>query len=134
MNGVPLAYARRAVVNAFIKDKTRGTARVAQRLIECAPSSLREEGAEDTGLSILEGHDWVADVLSQLTPAQREVMERIALGFTYEEIAGDLSKSQDVVRRRLCDARARLVQILNADGSTAGQPRPAEHPPREETS
>ena len=135
VNGSPLAYARRAVVSAFLKDKTRGTSRVARRLIERGPASVRREGAEDPGLSTLEGHGWLADVLSQLTPAQREVMERIARGLTNEEIAEELGRSQDVVRRRLCDARARLVQILNLDGSVAGQPRPAtEHPPLEETS
>ena len=134
VNGAPFMYARKAVVNNFIRDKTRGTGRVAQRLVKRGPSSLRAEGTEDTGLSALENRDWIADVLSELSPSQREVMERIADGLTYEEIAVDLGKSRDVVRRRLCDARARLTQILNPDGGRATQPRPAtEHPPREET-
>jgi RNA polymerase sigma factor (sigma-70 family) len=134
VDGFPLMYARTAVVTNFIKDKTRGNRRVARRLIERGPASLHREGTEDAELSSLEGHDWVADVLSQLTPAQREVMERIARGLTNEEITADLGKSQDVVRRRLCDARGRLVQILNPDGSTAGESRPAtERPPREES-
>jgi RNA polymerase sigma factor (sigma-70 family) len=133
VSGFPLRYARTAAVNAFIKEKTRGSSRVAQRLIARQPASLHEEDAK---LSILEGQEWVAGVLGQLTPAQREVMERIARGLTYEEIAEDLGKSKDVVRRRLCDARARLIQILNPDGSAVGQLQPAtaERPPREESS
>jgi RNA polymerase sigma factor (sigma-70 family) len=134
VNGAPLAYARKAVVHNFIQDKTRGTGRVAQRLIERGHASPREDGAEDTRFDALEGNEWIADVLSKLSPYQREVMARIADGLTYQEIAEDLGKSRDVVRRRLCDARARLIQILDPDGSTAGQARPAmERPPREET-
>jgi len=127
-------YARKAVVNNFIQDKTRGPGRVAQRLIERGPASLHEEAVEDTGLSALESQDWVADVLSEVSASQREVMKRIAAGLTYEEIAEALGKSQAVVRRRRCDASARLTQLMNPDGSRANQPRPApERPPREET-
>lgn len=132
VDGAPLMYARKAAVSNFIKMKTRGTRRVTQRLIERGPSTLRQEGTEDTRLSALESQTWVVDVLSELPPSQREVMERIAGGLTYEEIAAELGKSREVVRRRLCDARARLTQILNPDGSRADQPRPAERPPREE--
>ncbi len=133
VNGAPLAYARKAVVSNFIQDKTRGNARVARRLIERGHVS-HQEGTEDTELSAAEGREWIAGVLSELPPSQREVMERIADGLTYEEIAADLGKSREVIRRHLCDARARLVRILNPDGSRAGQPRPAAgRPPREET-
>jgi hypothetical protein len=93
VNGTPVLYARRAVVNNFIQDKTRGTARGSP-----AP---------------------------ELPRSQREVMERIADGLSYEEIAQDLGKSREVARSRLCDARARLIQILNPDGGSAGRPRPA---------
>jgi RNA polymerase sigma factor (sigma-70 family) len=133
VNGAPLTYARKAVVTNFIQAKTRGTTRVARRLIERGhvPS---DEGESDARLTALEGREWVTDVLSQLPPAQREVMERITDGLTYEEIADEIGRSRDVVRRRLCDARARLVGILNPDGSRTRQPRPAtEHPPREES-
>jgi RNA polymerase sigma factor (sigma-70 family) len=133
VDGVPLAYARKAVVSNFIQDKTRGTARVARRLIERGHAP-HQEGAEDAGFSAAESEEWIAGVLSELPPSQREVMERIAGGLTYEEIAEDLGRSREVVRRRLCDARARLVRILNPDGSRARQPPlAAERPPREET-
>lgn len=135
VNGAPLGYARKAVVHNFIKDKTRGNARTARRLIERGHVSRRAEGTEDTGLNALEGRDWVVGVLSQLTHAQREVMTRVVDGLTTGEIAGDLGKSQEAVRSLLCDARARLVQILNPDGSTASQAVPArECPPRQEVS
>jgi DNA-directed RNA polymerase specialized sigma24 family protein len=73
----PLAYARKAVVNNFIKDKTRGDRRVAQRLIERGHVP-HQEGAEDGRLAEREDDQWVADVLSVLPQAQREVMECIA--------------------------------------------------------
>jgi RNA polymerase sigma factor (sigma-70 family) len=133
VTGAPLSYARKAVVSNFIKEKTRGNTRTARRLIERGHVSRHGEGTGDTGLDAMEGHDWVAGALSQLTPAQRDVMTRVIDGFTTDEIAEKLGKSKDAVRRSLCDARARLVQILNPDGGTADQARPAtERPPREE--
>lgn len=124
VQGVPLNYARKAVVSNFIKDKSRGSRRVVQRLTERGPVSVRQEGTEDTGLCALEIQEWVENVLSELTPSQREVMERIARGLDYDEIAVDLGKSREVVRRRVCDARARLVQILDRDGARLVHPVP----------
>jgi RNA polymerase sigma factor (sigma-70 family) len=133
VQGAPLSYARKAVVSNFIKNKTRGSRRVVQRLAERGPAAVRQEGTEDTELCALEGQEWVDDVLSELTPCQREVMERIARGLDYDEIAADLGKSREVVRRRVCDARARLIQILDRDGTRLEQPRLAtERPPQEE--
>jgi RNA polymerase sigma factor (sigma-70 family) len=113
--GYPLAYARRAVVNNFIKDKTRGNSRVAQRLIDRGHVP-HQEGAEDGRLTAWEDDQWVADVLSVLPPTQREVLELIAEGFSREEIAEALGKSKEAVRRNLCDARGRLTKLLNRDG------------------
>lgn len=131
VNGTPVMYARRAVVNNFIQEKTRGTARIAQRLIERGHVSREYE--EDVRFSEWEHQESIARILSELPRSQREVMERIAAGLSYEEIAEDLGKSREVVRRRLCDARARLIQILNPDGGSAGQLRPAtaRHSPEE---
>lgn len=113
--GYPLAYARRAVVNNFIKDKTRGNRRVAQRLIDRGHVS-HQEGAEDGRLTAWEDDQWVADVLSVLPPEQRKIMDCIAKGLDREEIAEELGKSRATVRRSLCDARASLTKILNPDG------------------
>lgn len=110
-----LAWARRAVVHNFIKEKTRGTSRLTRRLIERGHVSLRE-GAEDGQLTELEDDEWIANVLSILPPAQRKVMECIARGLDRREIAETLGMSNDAVRRNLCDARARLAAELHPDG------------------
>jgi RNA polymerase sigma factor (sigma-70 family) len=129
--GYPLAYARRAVVNNFIKDKTRGNRRVAQRLIDRGHVP-HQEGAEDGQLTAWENDQWVADVLSVLPPEQRKVMECIARGLDRKEIAEELGKSEAAVRRNLCDARARLADLLNPDGEPR-QPSPTTaHSSREE--
>jgi RNA polymerase sigma factor (sigma-70 family) len=129
--GHPLRYARKAVVHNFIKDKTRGTARVARRLVERG-HVMPHDGDEDQRLSAQEGREWTASVLSELTEAQREVMQLIADGLSYEEIADALGKSRDVIRRRLSDARARLVKILNPDGEFRQPQRTTAHSPRQE--
>lgn len=131
IDGTPLRYARKAVISNFIKDKTRGTDRVARRLID--RGHVMRDHQDDPRLSELENRESVIRILNQLSPSQREVMERIADGLTYEEIAEELGRSGQVVRRRLCDARARLIEILNPDSGTAGQSRPAttRHTPEE---
>jgi RNA polymerase sigma factor (sigma-70 family) len=121
--GYPLAYARRAVVNNFIKDKTRGNRRVAQRLIDRGHVPY-QEGAEDARLTAWEDDQWVADVLSALPPEQRKVMECIAQGLDREETAEALGKSRATVRQNLRSARARLAELLNPDGEPR-QPSPA---------
>jgi RNA polymerase sigma factor (sigma-70 family) len=129
--GYTLRYARKAVVHNFIKEKTRGTARVARRLVERGHVTPHE-GAEDQRLTALEGREWTASVLSELTEAQREVMQLVADGLSYKEIAEAIGKSGDVVRRRLSDARARLVKILNPDGKFRQRRRTTARFPREE--
>jgi RNA polymerase sigma factor (sigma-70 family) len=115
MCGASLAYARKATVHNFIKDKTRGSRRVACRLIEEGHVPAHE-GAEDGQLTVREDEEWVAHVLSSLPPAQREVMELITKGFDRDEIAETLGKSRAAVRRNICDARVSLARILNRDG------------------
>lgn len=122
MPGCPLAYARRAVVSNFIKDKTRGNRRVARRLVERGHVP-HQEGAEDARLTAWEHDQWVTDVLGVLPPEQRKVMECIAHGLDREEIAEELGKSLETIRRHLCSARARLAELLNPDG----EPRPPSH-------
>jgi DNA-directed RNA polymerase specialized sigma24 family protein len=114
--GYPLAYARKAVVSNFIQAKTRGSQRVVQRIIERGHVP-HEEGVEDGGLAVYEHDTWVADVLTELPAALRAVMRCIADGLDRKEIAKTLGISDDAVRRRVCDARRRLVEILNRDGT-----------------
>jgi RNA polymerase sigma factor (sigma-70 family) len=113
--GNPLAYARRAVISNFIKDKTRGNRRVVQRLIERGHVP-RQEGVFDGRLTEWEDDQWVVAVLSVLPPTQRQVMGYIARGFSRQEIAEELGKSQEAVRRNLCDACHRLAELLHPDG------------------
>lgn len=129
--GHPLRFARKAVVNNFIKAKTRGIPRVASRLVERGhvPHS---EGAVDESLTALDDCDWVADVLSNLPPGQREVMQCIADGLDREEIAKLLGKTPATIRRRICDARARLAQLLSPDGDYKQQERQPANTRREE--
>jgi len=129
--GYPLAYARRAVVNNFIKDKTRGNRRVARRLVERGHVP-HEEGAEDHQLTEWEDLEWVAHVLSCLPQAQREVMECIARGLDPDEIAEALGKTTDAVRRNLCDARRRLAKELHPNGENKQAARSTARSPREE--
>ena len=126
-----LAYARRAVVHNFIKDKTRGTRRIAWRLVERGHVA-HQEGAEDKRLTAQEDDEWVADVLTCLPPTQREVMEYIARGYDRDEIAERLGKSKDAIRRNLCDARARLVEELDRNGEKKQPPRTTACSPWEE--
>ena len=116
-----LAYVRIAVVHNFIKDKTRGSRRVARRLVERGHVP-HQEGAEDSQLTAWEGEEWVAHVLSALPPAQRQVMELIVKGLDRDEIAETLGKTKEAIRRNLCDARARLSRELNANGGHRRDP------------
>ena len=116
-----LAYARKATVNNFIKDKMRGTGRVAQRMVERG-HVLRQEGAEDSHFAALEDEEWVAWALSSLPSAQREIMELIAKGLTRDEIAKELGKTNDAIRQNICAARKRLFQELNPDGERRQDP------------
>jgi RNA polymerase sigma factor (sigma-70 family) len=126
-----LAYARQAAVHNFIKDKTRGTRRVARRLIDRGHVP-HQEGAEDNRLTAWEDAEWVADVLSCLPRAQREVMECIATGLDRDEIAQTLGKTKEVIRRHLCDARTRLADELHPDGEHKQPPRTTARGPRQE--
>jgi RNA polymerase sigma factor (sigma-70 family) len=121
--GCPLAYARRAAVSNFIKDKTRGNRRVAQRLIERGHVP-HQEGAEDARLTAWEVDQWVADVLAILPPEQRKVMGCIARGLDRKEIPEELGKSGETVRQHLSSARPRLAERLHPDGELR-QPNPA---------
>ena len=92
----------------------RGAIRVARHLIK--RDGPHHEGTGDEQLSALKNCEWVADVLGELPPAQREVMGYTADGLDRGEIAGTLGISRKVVRRSLRDARKLLTRLLNPDG------------------
>lgn len=112
VTGYPLAYARKAVVHNFVKARTRGTRRTVNRLIERDITS-HQLGELDEALTDQEEREWIYDLLSELPAKQREVMLRIVEGSSRKEIISELDISADVFRRRLCDARTSLVELLN---------------------
>jgi DNA-directed RNA polymerase specialized sigma24 family protein len=116
------AYARKAVISNFIREKTRGPGRVARRLRDRGHVPHRE-GADDPGLTRLENDEWVADVLSCLPPAQREVMGCFARGLEIAEIAETLGKTNETTRKHISDACKRLRAELHPDGERKHQQR-----------
>jgi RNA polymerase sigma-70 factor (ECF subfamily) len=106
----PLAYAHRAVVSNFLKDRTRGLGPVRLRMIERGAGT--PDAAEDLGLTVAEGVEWVRQVLAPLPPGERDVMALVVDGHTSTEIAERLGRSPQAVRHSLSDARRRLKQLL----------------------
>lgn len=113
----PLAYARKAAVSHFLKEKERGIDRVRQRLSQRVEA--RNDGVQDSALTIWEDRQWVTQVLNSLPDAQREVMCFIVDGFAPSEVAVLLGKSGDAVRQNLRAARIRLTSTLLKQGVTA---------------
>jgi RNA polymerase sigma factor (sigma-70 family) len=111
----PVAYARRAVVSHFLKNKERGPDRVRARLRERGEG--RHEGREDTGLTIWEDTQWVTQLLRSLPPAQREVMALVVDEFPPGEIATLLGRNPPAIRQNLAAARRRLAQALEQDNA-----------------
>jgi RNA polymerase sigma-70 factor (ECF subfamily) len=111
--GKPLAYARRAVVNNFLKDRTRGPERIRRRLAE--RGEVTPEAEAGTGLTQWEDRQWVTQLLEALPMAQRVVMAFIIDGFTPAEVASLLGKNQAAIRQNLRAARQRLAQTLGHD-------------------
>ena len=128
----PLTYARKATFHNFIKAKERGPRRVARRMVERGHIA-HHEGAEDRRLTELEDDEWIGQVLSVLTLAQREVMECVARGLGREEIPEATGKSMAAVRRHLCDARKHLALMLHPSPEPEQPPHSAARSPREET-
>jgi RNA polymerase sigma-70 factor (ECF subfamily) len=127
----PLTYARRAVAHNFIKERERGLNRVTRRLVERGEVP-QQEGLEDSQLTVWEDSERVKQVLSCLTPAQREVMECIAEGLGRSEIADALGKTEEAIRRHICDARRRLTPVLQEKHEPEQRPRKVTSSPRKE--
>lgn len=126
----PRAYARKAAVSHFIREKKRGNDRTRRQLAEYAEA--RQDGVEDAGLTVWEDRQWVAQILGALPPAQREVMTFITDGFTPSEVAELLGKTSEAVRQNLCAARARLTVALLDQDDNALRPAPTPRWPGKE--
>ena len=106
----PVAWTRKAAITNMIKAKQRGPGRLRQRQIE--RRDYRPDGDEDPRLLIWEQAEWIAQVLSSLPPAQREVLAFVIDEFEPVEIAHLLGKTEAAVRQNLCAARKTLKQRI----------------------
>ena len=120
-----LAYARRAAISNFIKEKTRHGDRVRDQRLDDPGHDQRIERVEDHRLCEWEGGRWLEDVLGRLPPRQREVMKCIGAGLGNKEVARRLGMSDDAVRRNRSDACASLRKILLRDGEYRRPAAPA---------
>jgi RNA polymerase sigma factor (sigma-70 family) len=116
----PLAYARRAVVSNFVKEKTRNLDRVRRRQVEQHAGTA--EGRKDPGLTVWEDRQWVIQLLDSLPAGQRNVMAFIVDGFTPTEIAALLGRSPAAIRQSLRDARLRLIEALQRERAAEQAP------------
>jgi RNA polymerase sigma-70 factor (ECF subfamily) len=119
----PQAYARRAVISNLIKNKERGLRRIRERLIQLG--AVPPEHDLDPGLMVWEQQEWVTRLLKSLPPAEREALAFVVDGFTPQEIALLLGKTDAAVRQNLHAARKRLTKYL----AETGEPEPPpQHP------
>lgn len=110
----PLAWARRAVVRFFLKDKTRSRTR--ERRAHRYPGT--PDGRDDARLSAWEEWQWIRQLLLDvLTAEQREVMTLILDGYTPAEIGERIGVSSDAVRQRLRLARRQLAPMWTTQGA-----------------
>lgn len=116
------AYARRAVISNFLKEKTRNLDRVRRRQVEKHAGTA--EGREDPGMTVWEDREWVMQMLRSLPPGQRNVMAFIVDGFTPTEIAALLGRSPAAIRQSLHAARQRLTEALQRERAAEQAPLP----------
>jgi RNA polymerase sigma factor (sigma-70 family) len=109
----PLAFARRAVVSHFLKEKTRGTERVRRRLVE--RGERLQEGQQDARLTLWEDRQWVTQLLRSLPPTQRDVMAFIVDEFSPTEVATLFGSNPPAIRQNLLAARRQLQRELQYD-------------------
>lgn len=126
----PLAYARRAVISNFLKEKTRNLDRIRRRQVEKHAGTA--ESREDPGMTVWEDSEWVMQMLNSLPPGQRNVMAFIVDGFTPTEIAALLGRSPAAIRQSLHDARLRLTEALQRERVAEQAPLPHLSPARKE--
>jgi RNA polymerase sigma-70 factor (ECF subfamily) len=105
----PRAYARRAVLSNFIKTRSRDRQRLVRTL---QGGHLSPELRDDHELNVWEDEQWVAQLLAQLPPTQREVMRCLVDGLTSVEIAELLGKTPEAIRQNARLARKKLLVLL----------------------
>ncbi|MCO1593846.1 sigma-70 family RNA polymerase sigma factor [Micromonospora sp. RHAY321] len=125
-----VAFARRAVISNFLKEKTRNLDRIRRRQVEKRAGTA--ESREDPGMTVWEDREWVMQMLNSLSPGQRSVMAHMVDGFTPTEIATALGRSPDAIRQSLKEARARLKEACQREWAAEQPPSPHHNPARKE--
>ncbi|MBM0233184.1 sigma-70 family RNA polymerase sigma factor [Micromonospora sp. STR1_7] len=125
-----VAFARRAAISNFLKEKTRNLDRIRRRQVEKRAGTA--ESREDPGMTVWEDREWVLQMLNSLSPGQRDVMAYIVDGFTPTEIATLLGRSPDAIRQSLKEARARLMEARQREWAAERAPLPHHNPARKE--
>ncbi|WUI00925.1 sigma-70 family RNA polymerase sigma factor [Spirillospora sp. NBC_00431] len=105
----PRAYTRRAVLNYFINAAERDR-KHRRRLIDAGYSHPEE--LDDPGLTVWEDKQFVTELLAELPPTQRQVLEHVMDGLTTSEISDLLGKKPATIRQNLKLARDRLRPAL----------------------
>jgi RNA polymerase sigma-70 factor (sigma-E family) len=104
----PLAYARRALINAHI-DLTRRP----WWSREHPTTSPEARGVPRDGVESLADHDAVVTALLDLPPGQRRVVVlRYLCGLSVQETALELGRSEGTVKSQTSDALAKLAVTL----------------------
>lgn len=117
------AYARRMVIN-YVTRIQKGDREKVKKII--AKSAYAADQCDDHRLTAYEDAQWILQLLGKLPPTQRAVMELAYDGLPYDEIAQQLGKNVETVRKNLQLARDRLKQELRRQSEReGGQPLPA---------
>jgi RNA polymerase sigma factor (sigma-70 family) len=125
------AWVRRAVLHTYYDWQKRERRR--QRL-EGEVANCPAEGYLDSGLSVREDWQWVAQMLSTLPPTQRSVVEKVIAELGAKEVAELLGKTPDGIRQNLAHARRRLRANLGNDYRVDRTRRPATAQRKEDAS
>jgi RNA polymerase sigma factor (sigma-70 family) len=108
----PRTWARRAAAHHFMKQRKRDRERRQKEADPGAPRPAATGGEAE--LSQREDLEWVAQLLGELPPAQREVMALLVDDHSQVEIAEILGKTPAAVRQNLAAARRSLKQEVLA--------------------
>lgn len=109
----PHKYVRVAVVSNFIKYKKRDRQGL-QKAVE--GGYLVQEAHDCPELTVWEDKQWVEQLVSSLPRAQREATEAILEGLTIEEIAEELGRTPEAIRKSLERAKHRLGLLREERG------------------
>ena len=105
----PDQWMRKAIVHRLIKIKKREREWLDRTV---RGGHLTSVAGDDRDLTVWEDQQWVDQLLSTLSVAQRDVMSLIVEGFEAAEVAELLGKTPAAVRKHLQLARDRLAASL----------------------